>query len=350
MASLNLRDRVLETTIAYVGSSPDRRRQTLDALARGIGDRTEVASRAHGDGVITHVLDVRPTSLGKVNGCDLLVHVVVCEAEEPAQPTWVDGADGVVLLLGRSTEHRPLSTDSVASALSRIGERLKPNAPLDSLPIVVEVESATPESDGLPIPVVVAPEGDEGAILATFEAAMRRAIDAIRAPRRAPVRPAPRAMPLIRQESATPAFGVRRSRPAAASTPSAVAAPAPQLSRRPTEPLPPPIVGVPDEPHAPIALPLSSTEPARGDDGLASAELQALSRRIDAADAALEALRAHPPDTTDALRAVDLHAQSENLERAFARRLEPIARALVAVEERLAALERRLDASLRATG
>lgn len=340
MASLNLRDRVLETTIAYVGGSAIQRHRNLERLARLHGPTGDVPRGANGLWTVA----VRPTHLGKINGCDVLLHLVASELEDTPVCAALEGADGAVLL---PPAVRP-TPDVVAEAVAAVAERLHgTGVPVEEVPVVLQIEDAELPSwtSIVPVPVVHASADDDRLAVETLDTAMRRVAEALRRPRRLP--PRPRVVPA---PEPTPPLGLRR---------------------RTAPPAAPPLD--PSEPRAPIATPIavpapsslapesasetpaesisrsSSPPPRTSSVPPASAEV-ALLGRLSAIEVALGKLRTSPETrpATD-LTALDLQAQTENLERVITRRTEAITAAIDALVERIAALEQLVSVLARAS-
>lgn len=136
MAHLNLRDRVIETTIAYVGAEPNVGAANLARVLRDVecGRAGALEETVVAGGRLLS-LDWRPRN-GVFNDCELKVKLVSAGdgVDADAVQRVLDGADGVVLLLdahpdASADNERAVST--VRAALLRTATR--------KLPVVVQI-------------------------------------------------------------------------------------------------------------------------------------------------------------------------------------------------------------------
>jgi hypothetical protein len=206
MAHLNLRDRVIETTIAYVGSEERggaanlaHVRQNEERGRAGAVGATPVA----GGRVLS--LEWRPRGGAKLNDCELAVKLVSAEGPVDAgamQSVLVD-ADGLVLVL----EADPDATSRNAKAVATVREALA-RSPERRVPVVVQVN----QLDGAERPFAldtlsedwprVSARADKGdgvmetlkrAVDAVVESMQKAPATDVAAPRREPGDRAPRA-------------------------------------------------------------------------------------------------------------------------------------------------------------
>ena len=200
MAHLNLRDRLIETTIAYVGADEGYGATTFAHVARDrqSGRASEVA-RSEVDGAPIVSLDWRPRDGAKLNDCELAVKLIATDGPldtDAVRRVLVD-ADGLVLVL----ESDPACADrnrhavaTVRSALSRV--------PSKKMPVVVQVNQIEGAEGGLePVAVDVeewprvnaSPKGD--GVMETLQRAVDGVVEQMQseAHREPEQRPAPTA-------------------------------------------------------------------------------------------------------------------------------------------------------------
>ncbi len=156
MAQLNLRDRLIETTVAYVGAADDTAEQCLRWVKDdGRAGRSGALRERVVEGKRASSLDWRPRDGAKLNDCELAVSLVA-----PATPLG-DGAldlvladaDGLVLILEGEREAAAANERVVAlvrSAMARVADR--------PLSVVVQVNERVP---GVADPLVSALVGSD---------------------------------------------------------------------------------------------------------------------------------------------------------------------------------------------
>ena len=137
MAHLNLRDRVIETTIAYLGVETSAGATNFAHVKRDLstGRAGALKETAVAGGRLLS-LDWRPRDGAKLNDCELSVKLVSTEGavdQDSVQRVLVD-ADGLVLVL----ESDPEAADQNRRAVATIREALG-RAPDKRVPVVVQV-------------------------------------------------------------------------------------------------------------------------------------------------------------------------------------------------------------------
>ena len=180
MAHLNLRDRIIEATIAYVGGSAGEATANFERVTRDSerGRAGALATKAVGTGQLLS-LDWRPRHGARMNDCELSVTLV--SAGEGLDAETMDGvlvdADGMVLML----EGTPDAADRNRLAVARVQGALA-RAPDRTIPVVVqvnrvdgaEIESTeTLGAEGWPRVIACAAKGD--GVMETLQ----RAVDGV---------------------------------------------------------------------------------------------------------------------------------------------------------------------------
>ncbi|HEX3769404.1 MAG TPA: hypothetical protein VHV30_01005 [Polyangiaceae bacterium] len=147
MAHLNLRDRVIETTIAYVGAEERGGAANLAHVKQNEqrGRAGALGEKAIAGGRVLS-LDWRPRDGAKLNDCELSVKLV--SADGPVDPAAMQSvlvdADGLVLVL----EAAPDATTRNARAVATVREALA-RTPEKRVPVVVQVN----QTDGAEEPL-----------------------------------------------------------------------------------------------------------------------------------------------------------------------------------------------------
>lgn len=144
MANLNIRERMVETTIAYVGDDDGASLATAVAGARG-GNPAVVVEREL-DGHRVRATEWRPRHDPKLLDCELVVTLVSpVDVEPSAVERLLVDADGLVLLL----DDHPESFARSARAATVVRDALA-RTPGKRVPVVVQVNERTPVegSDG----------------------------------------------------------------------------------------------------------------------------------------------------------------------------------------------------------
>jgi hypothetical protein len=207
MAHLNLRDRVIEATIAYVGAHARGGAENLAHVRRDPkgGRAGALEERVSEGGTRVLALEWRPRDRAGLNDCEIAVKLVAAEA--PADPEGVRqvlvDADGLVLMLDADPEaalENQRVVETVKDALGRAPER--------RVPVVVQwnqVEGAAGDdsADALgtgewPRVPACLPKGD--GVMETLQRAVDVVVETMQTPTAAPNAGAPRALAGLRVE------------------------------------------------------------------------------------------------------------------------------------------------------
>lgn len=197
MAYLNVRERRLETKIAYLGFD--------DHLAEATLKHLQGAAKGRAGEILTEEdglsLEWRPLSLGTFEDCEIAVKLVASAAATSDEVHAVlSDADGVVVMMNAAGEldARRRTVDVVRGALERNGI---------AVPVVVQLNDAAsgPGSDvaeiaaGVTWPVVRADAENGEGVVETIEAALAAVIDQMKArtARDTPHPPRPEKNPLL---------------------------------------------------------------------------------------------------------------------------------------------------------
>lgn len=194
MAHLNLRDRVIETTIAYVGgeeSASSRLAHVQRAVPRGRAGTIKETAMAQGR-VLS--LDWRPREEMRLNDCELTVKLVSTEAvgAETTRDVLVD-ADGLVLVVDAGDEAFERNQAAVATLRQTLAL-----TPERKVPVVVQVneDESTSGQGGLQAlgdetwPRVHAKNATGDGLLETLHRAVGEVVETMQSHDAAPARPA----------------------------------------------------------------------------------------------------------------------------------------------------------------
>lgn len=188
MAHLNVRDRVIETTIAYVGPALSGKGTNFAQLRATATDGRvgELVERESGAGRLSS-FDYRPLRSTRFNDCEVKVKLWTTHGDFPTAELerLLPQADGVVLVLDSDPAARArnqATTESVRDVLAR--------DPARTLPIVVQLNKmdlpdAVPPADLLgaldlgALPHVVASATSGEGVIETLERAVEDVIEAM---------------------------------------------------------------------------------------------------------------------------------------------------------------------------
>jgi mutual gliding-motility protein MglA len=139
MAHLNVRDKVIEAKVAYVGAERSGKRTNFMALH---AQRGAIAETFVGDGAFL-ALDVTPDEHGRFNDCALVVKLVGQRGVPTASgvATLVEDADGVVVVVDAAASAVEANRRSVELVRATLRER--------AVPVVVQINK-TDLADAVP--------------------------------------------------------------------------------------------------------------------------------------------------------------------------------------------------------
>lgn len=186
MAHLNLRERILEATIAYVGAPSGGRTSNIDRLVTSAwGPRCDLRS---GAGDEATCVEVRPPEIAKINGCDVRFRLHV---EHDGHPAGGD-VDGFVIVVSTA----PGASEDDRRAVDALRARLASAGPTGRCPPVVVQVDRGEDDDARPAKDVVRALGIESwpfveasreeGVIETLETAIRAVLDNLRERKRPP--------------------------------------------------------------------------------------------------------------------------------------------------------------------
>jgi signal recognition particle receptor subunit beta/uncharacterized protein YoxC len=180
MAYLNVRERRIETKIAYIGPE-------LAGKATNLQQLKSDSSRGRASDVLIEgdrlSLEWRPLQMDRFNDCDVAVKLVASKGaiSEGRLPAVLDGVDGVVVVVDAA----PASREESQRALKLVKEAVSRTTP--SVPVVVQVNKsdladALPDADvagevGWPVVRASAVRGE--GVVETLEKALATVLDAM---------------------------------------------------------------------------------------------------------------------------------------------------------------------------
>lgn len=211
MAFLNVRERRVETTIAYIGPFGAGKATNLEQLGRHVGARGAEAERVASDEIgETIAIDWHPPSELQFRDCGLSVRVVASQGSPTAERfrALLRDADGVVLVL----DAHPSAREANRASAELVREALDPER-RTKLPVVVQVNKVDlPEAReaaevaaelGAQWPHVEAAAASGSGVIETLERALRDVLESLEGgspdPERETVRP-PTLAPTARTE------------------------------------------------------------------------------------------------------------------------------------------------------
>jgi hypothetical protein len=187
MATLNVRDRVIEAKIAYVGTDLSGQAGPFEQLRRAVpGGRAGALEEQTILGGHLLSFDWRPSGIGPFNDCDVSVKLVGTQGDvghDEVQRVLFD-ADGLVLVIDADPaahESNQRSVATVREAIARDGVKVRP--------VVVQVNKRAPsdavppgELEGAAWPQVSASTVSGEGVIEALERAATLVIDAIKSP------------------------------------------------------------------------------------------------------------------------------------------------------------------------
>lgn len=191
VAQLNLRERVLEATIAYFGPELSGRSTNLHKLVEQVDAKERGPLETDGS-VLS--LAVRPQAVGKVNGCDVRFRVRAAPLNEDV----LREVDGVVLVV----PSRPEEVAEARNALEALRQELAAVRRPQRIPIVVQLNkrdvpfamdsASILEALGVAeLPHVEATAANGEGVVETFGRAVDEVMEALREHRKPPAKSLP---------------------------------------------------------------------------------------------------------------------------------------------------------------
>lgn len=136
MAYLNVRERRIETTIAYVGADPEGTSSNFERLRTSREGRAGAVEEKKTDGGAILSFDWWPHRLAKFDDCDVMVKLVTARGPfaDRSVAEVLTGADAVVVVLDPDPEasaRNKVSVETVRSVMSRDGK---------ARPVIVQID------------------------------------------------------------------------------------------------------------------------------------------------------------------------------------------------------------------